>query len=159
MLDSLQLTNDLVFSYKKTADAMDAIMREHELAMVVYDLEDTVACGIIPMHRWIRLSNQWEERVSKSFDLYNQKKHDELKAIGALLKTLGEAVIRMIDSAVDFGYTINREEQFRELLDKVESMIDPLPTEFQREVLQGYHDRAVADYCAGKTEEVDNPWS
>ena len=159
MTDSLQLTNDLVSSYRDAADAVEGIMREHRMAMAVFDLQDTVGFGILAMHRWLRCIEQWHEWVSESADRYSEKQHQKLKQNEHELLSSGDRLLCLIETAKDSGFSIDHEDSFRALLETIRGSAAPISAEFQRSVLRQLFDGAIADYRQGVLEETSNPWS
>jgi len=142
--------------YKQLADP---VLRPHQLAMVVRDVEDVVGYGIFTMRLWFRWVEDWHERVSESSSRYIRDEHKAIEDVERLLLEVGEGIVSLIEKAKTVGHGIERADEFKDLYLTLKSCAGGIDPEFQRTTLQEHFQRAYDDYKKGSLEDAENAWS
>jgi hypothetical protein len=156
MASTLEKPQRFAREYKQLADP---VLRAHQLAMVVRDLEDAVGYGIFTMRFWFRWIEDWHEAVSESSARYSEEAHRSIDSIERLLLEVGEGVISLIDKAATLHFDVERAGEFKELYATLKSCAAAIDPEFQRTTLREHFRKAHDDYKNNSLETVDNAWS
>ncbi len=156
MSNQLEITNGFVRAYQ---DGVDSVIREHQVAMVVCELDDLVAFGVVLMERLLGGIEKWDAWVSKSMDRYSAADHEMVRKSQLGLLSASHQLLALVSTVTADGHAIEQEDEFRNLVAKLEANVGPLPSTFQREVLKKQFNEADAEYKNGRAEEAANPWS
>lgn len=156
MPNTLEKPQRFAKEYKRLADP---VLRAHQLAMVVRDVEDVVGYGIFTMRLWFRWVEDWHERVSESSSQYDRDTHKAIQDVERLLLEVGGGIISLIGKAKSLGHEIERGEEFKDLYSTLKSCAEGIDSEFQRTTLREHFQKAYDDYKKGSLEDAENAWS
>lgn len=150
------ITQRFVDAYR---DGADAVMREHEAAMIACSIDELVACGIFIMQRFEAKVEKWEEWVSASSIRYRQDVAQAFSVIEAELIKTGDDVVELINEIKKAGFEVEQEVEFLSELTNLKSASAPLSSKFQRQELTPRFKKALSDHKSSRLEETDKPWS
>ncbi len=156
MINTLEKPQRFAQEYKRLADP---VLRAHQLAMVVRDVEDVAGFGIFTMRLWFRWVEDWHERVSESASLYDRDAHKAIQDVERLLLEVGEGIISLIAKATTLGHEIERGDEFKDLYSTLKSCAEGIDPEFQRTTLREHFQKAYDEYKKGSLEDAENAWS
>jgi hypothetical protein len=156
MPNALEKPQRFAQEYKQLADP---VLRAHQIAMVVRDVEDVVGYGIFTMRLWFRWVEDWHERVSESSSRYNRDEQNAIDEVERLLLEVGEGITSLIGKAKTVGHEIERGDEFNDLYSTLKSCAGGIDPEFQRTTLREHFQKAYDEYKNGSLEDADNAWS
>lgn len=138
----------------------DEVREEHAQAMVVRELEDTMAMGVTVIKIFLKRSERWHDWVSSDSSHYDPEQHGLLEKIERRLVGASERIIRLIDRVKQSRYDVDGESAFRQSYDDLQKragyLCDNLqPSDAVRDALERAKQRRFEDQC----ETRDNPWS
>jgi len=156
MTNALEKPQRFAQEYKRLADP---VLRVHQLAMVVRDVEDVAGYGIFTMRLWFRWVEDWHERVSESSSQYDGDAHKAIQDVERLLLGVGEGIITLMEKAKTVGHEIERGDEFNDLYSTLKSCAGGIDPEFQKTTLREHFQKAYDDYKKGSLEDAENAWS
>ncbi len=100
-------------------DIWEETKREHDCAMLAFEIEELVALGIAVLGSWLKCLDQWHHWVSEDAQNYSAKEHSLIKSIEDLAAKATKGTLKLIDDAKKLGHDIDHEETFRLIADEV----------------------------------------
>lgn len=139
--------------YRGDADsAWETIRHEHDRAMMVHAIDAVVEFGCFVLTIAPQNMNFWYKWVSEDISRYDEEQQKALEICEVQIIEGSQVVVELIKRASTWGYQVDREDEFRQLLSGYQRWSDAeqLPTEAIRDAKL----KALDDHRAGRTVEI-----
>lgn len=141
--------------YRSNAESTwNATKKEHDQAMIVYDVEDLVGLGIFVMDLWFRTVERWHAWVSEDRTRYEKSVHDTLQRLETKLVEATGTTLEAIGCVKKWGFEVDAEDEFRKLADQLLACSSPLADPDCQQQIGALGKEAAKQYGAGQLQEI-----